>query len=228
VAPLPIAFFDLDRTLIDGYAYLRLLRLLWRRGVRRGGLLRLLGRLLLSRLTPRTPLSSWWPAAFARYLRGLSPQALSAIAQAAAQEVANEVRPRMREQLEAERRRGAEIWLVSATVDLLAPAVADALGFDRCLCTGLALRSGRYLGLLDGPICRGSEKLLRVTAELQAAGRSLDLTACSYYADGYEDLPLLEAVGRPCVVHPERRLWEVAQERGWPQIGEPRHHRAGG
>jgi len=196
--------------------------------VRRGGLVLLLARLALSRLTPRTPLSSWWPGAFAHYLAGLDPLRLAVVASLAARDVAADMRPAMRAALVEERGRGAELWLVSATLDLLAEAVARQLGFDRCLCTRLALARGRYTGLLAGPVCRGREKLHRVQAEPMAQGISIDWPECSYYADGYEDLPLLEAVGRPVAVHPDERLLKVAEARGWTRLGPARGHRSGG
>ncbi len=214
--------------MIDGYAYARLLRPLWRHRVRRGGLVLLLGRLLLSRLTPGTALSSWWPKAFARYLLGLDPGKLQPFAEEAARVVAAEVRPEMREAIAAERARGAEIWLVSATVDLLADAVTTAFGFDACVATRLAMAHGRYDGNLDGPVCRSGEKLRRVRARLGELGLDADWPACSYYADGYEDLPLLEAVGHPVAVRPDERLFAVATARGYRVVGPARGHRAGG
>ena len=203
------------------------MRLLWRRGVRRRGIVRLLGRLLVSRLTPRTPLSSWWPQAFARYLGGLERKRLTPLALAAARQVAKEVRPALRDALARESLQGAELWLVSATVDLLAEAVAGELGFSCCVCTRLALDGPRYAGTLLGPICRGKEKLLRVRHELAQRGLTAEWAVCSYYADGYEDLPLLEAVGRPVVVHPDARLAEVAKERDYTAVGPRRGQRLG-
>ncbi len=134
----------------------------------------------------------------------------------------------MRAAMADERRRGAELWLVSATVDLLAEAVARELGFERCLSTRLALSRGRYLGTPAGPVCRGQEKLHRVQEAIRAEGISVDWRGCSYYADGLEDLPLLEAVGRPVAVHPDPRLLEVAEARGYARLGPARGHRAGG
>ena len=64
--------------------------------------------------------------------------------------------------------------------------------------------------------------------ELAQRGLAAEWAACSYYADGYEDLPLLETVGRPVVVHPDARLAEVAKERGYTVVGAPRGQRLGG
>ena len=214
--------------MIDGYGYTRLLKRLWRGQVHRGGLVRLLVRLVVSRATPRTALGSWWPEAFARYLTGFASGDLASLAAAAAQDIAADLRPEMRAALAAERSRGAELWLVSATVDLLAEAVADELHFDRCLCTVLQRTGGRFTGRLAGPICRGAEKLRRVQTEATGLGIAPDFQISSYYADGFEDLPLLEAVGRPHAVHPDERLAHVARQRGYILIGAPRRHRAGG
>ena len=43
----------------------------------------------------------------------------------------------------------------------------------------------------------------------------LDLEASSAYSDSYTDLPMLEAVGHPVAVNPDRVLAKVARERDW-------------
>ncbi len=42
------------------------------------------------------------------------------------------------------------------------------------------------------------------------------LAECLAYSDSINDLPLLELVGQPQVVNPDRRLRQVADARGWP------------
>ena len=43
----------------------------------------------------------------------------------------------------------------------------------------------------------------------------VDLDASFAYSDSYTDLPMLEAVGHPVAVNPDRTLLRVARERGW-------------
>ena len=43
----------------------------------------------------------------------------------------------------------------------------------------------------------------------------LDLEESWAYSDSYTDLPMLEAVGHPVVVNPDRVLAKVARERSW-------------
>jgi phosphoserine phosphatase len=49
--------------------------------------------------------------------------------------------------------------------------------------------------------------------ELEAKG--IDLSASYAYSDSHTDLPLLEAVGNPVAVNPDRELRKIAEEREW-------------
>jgi len=41
------------------------------------------------------------------------------------------------------------------------------------------------------------------------------LDDASFYTDSFTDLPMLEVVGEPIVVHPDPRLKREALRRGW-------------
>jgi phosphoserine phosphatase len=43
----------------------------------------------------------------------------------------------------------------------------------------------------------------------------VDLQKSYAYADSYADREILECVGHPVAVNPDRRLRKVAQSRGW-------------
>jgi hypothetical protein len=49
-----------------------------------------------------------------------------------------------------------------------------------------------------------------------AAAGGYDLADCYAYSDSVTDLPMLEAVGHPTAVNPDRALRKVAAEREWP------------
>ena len=61
--------------------------------------------------------------------------------------------------------------------------------------------------------CHGAAK-----AEVLRAIEGIDLATSTAYTDGVADLALLEAVGNPVVVNPDRALRRVAAERGWPVL----------
>jgi hypothetical protein len=48
-----------------------------------------------------------------------------------------------------------------------------------------------------------------------AEAEGIDLEQSSAYSDSYTDLPMLEAVGHPFAVNPDRVLAKVAREREW-------------
>ena len=71
---------------------------------------------------------------------------------------------------------------------------------------------GRYTGEVEfysyGPF--------KVEAMERARGlHDLDLGCCFAYSDSVTDLPMLEAVGHPVAVNPDRDLLRVARERNW-------------
>ena len=48
--------------------------------------------------------------------------------------------------------------------------------------------------------------------------KGYDLEQCYGYTDSISDLPMLEAVGHPVAVNPDRALESIARLRGWPII----------
>ena len=61
------------------------------------------------------------------------------------------------------------------------------------------------------------------------SGKGIDLDASYAYSDSVTDLPMLEAVGQPVAVNPDRDLARVAQDRDWEvrlfRIGVPLRER---
>jgi len=54
----------------------------------------------------------------------------------------------------------------------------------------------------------------------------IDLKQSRAYSDSFSDLSMLEAVGFPVAVNPDRRLRRVARERGWPMLALKRGSQA--
>jgi phosphoserine phosphatase len=104
--------------------------------------------------------------------------------------------------------------LLSSTSPYMAEAVAAELHLDDVLCNRFEVDpAGRFTGKPDGELCYGAGKLTHGTRYAQEHG--VDLAQCTFYTDSTTDLPMLEAVGRPVVVHPDPRLEQVARNRGW-------------
>lgn len=110
---------------------------------------------------------------------------------------------------------GHDIVVVSASGEEVVAPIADALGADHCASTRMEIRDGAYTGHVAF-YCHGSGKVDAMRS--LAAQHGYDMTLCHAYSDSSTDLPMLEAVGNPTVVNPDRPLRRTAAERGWPVL----------
>jgi phosphoserine phosphatase len=117
------------------------------------------------------------------------------------------------ELMELHRAAGHRVYLVSASPEEIVLPLADLLGVDGAICSrGEVDEQGRYTGRMAF-YAQGDSK---ATAMRELAERTgIDLGASSAYSDSATDLPMLEAVGRPVAVNPDRALAKVARERDW-------------
>ena len=108
---------------------------------------------------------------------------------------------------------GQQVWLVSATPVQIGQALAETLGFTGALGTVAEEEDGKFTGRLVGDILHGPGKKHAVAA--LAALQQLDLSKCTAYSDSVNDLPMLEMVGSPVAVNPDRALRKHAKAQGW-------------
>jgi HAD superfamily hydrolase (TIGR01490 family) len=210
------AFFDLDKTIIAGSSALAFSRpfrrqgLISRRAALRSGYAQLL--LLLSgadadtmELLRRriTALCTGWEVA---QIRSIVEETLHDIVEPLVYAEATEL-------IAEHRANGDEIVVLSASGLEVVEPIAALVGADRCLATRMAVVEGRYTGVIDY-YCYGEEKAQ--AARQIAAEQGYRLEDCRAYSDSITDMPLLEAVGHPTAVNPDRALRREAELRGWP------------
>ncbi len=109
---------------------------------------------------------------------------------------------------------GREIVLVTGSIDFVMTPLAKALDASAVLAPSLVESNGRFTGELTGPPIAAEEKAKRLRRFADEHG--VDLARSFAYGDSIADLPMLEAVGFPHVVNPDRKLAAKAMERGWP------------
>jgi HAD superfamily hydrolase (TIGR01490 family) len=114
---------------------------------------------------------------------------------------------------------GRDVVLVSASGDEMVRPIGALLGITDIIATRMSIVDGRYSGEIEF-YAAGPSKVIGVR-EL-AEVRGYDLAECYAYSDSSSDLPLLESVGHPSAVNPDRSLRRAATENGWP-ILEFRH-----
>lgn len=212
--PHVAAFFDLDRTLIAGFSALSFVR----DGIRSG---RLGPAEIAEMLFAATSFQlgtvgfSGFLTGTARTLRGFSEEEFAAIGeQIFTEELAAEVYPEARALVEAHRRRGHTVAVVSSATRYQIAPIARELGIEHVLASCLEVRDGLLTGDIIYPLCYGEGKA--VAARTFAAERNIELEESWFYSDSEEDLPLLEAVGHPRPTNPSRNLAAIAARHGWP------------
>ncbi len=110
---------------------------------------------------------------------------------------------------------GRHVVIVSTSgIEMVAP-IGDMLGATEVIATQMEVADGRYTGEMEF-WAYGEAKAYRVR-EL-AAARGYRLADCYAYSDSVTDLPMLEAVGHPRAVNPDRALRRIARERQWPVL----------
>jgi len=108
---------------------------------------------------------------------------------------------------------GRDVVVVSASGDEIVAPISEMIGATRSMGTRMVAADGRYTGEIEF-YCYGQNKATAIKD--LAAEEGYDLAASHAYSDSVTDLPMLEAVGHPTVVNPDRGLRTLALERGWP------------
>ena len=117
------------------------------------------------------------------------------------------------EEIEDHRLGGRRVYLVSASPEEIVTPLGAYLGVDGVIASRpMVDEDNRYTGEMAF-YAYGPYKA-EAMAEL-AEAEGIDLAGSWAYSDSYTDLPMLEAVGHPVVVNPDRVLGKLAKERGW-------------
>jgi len=208
------AFFDLDGTIIFGFSIASVFR----------------QRVLSGQLSPRSALEQF----FTLLSHGINGTEYSKLLEEAAETlvdvpeaefielgetvferfVAGSIYPESRALVRAHQERGHTVAIVSSATPYQVKPVARELGIEHVMCNQFETVDGRFTGEVKQPVVYGPGK--RDTAKAFAAQRRVSLDASYFYADGFEDLPLLEAVGNPRPLNPDGSLNIAARRRDWP------------
>jgi HAD superfamily hydrolase (TIGR01490 family) len=210
------AFFDLDRTLMEGSSAFQFGRAAYRAG-------------LLSR---RQLIADGWANLMFR-LRGASDDASHELRERISQSLAG-TRVRDMERLGADvlagvlpriypqvltlayehQDAGRRVYIVTAASQELADMLARVLAFDGAVGSQFSeVVDGVYTGRVAGLFIYGQEKAVAI--ERLAEREGIDLSASYAYSDSASDLPMLRLVGHPVVVNPDSTLAKTARDERW-------------
>jgi len=115
--------------------------------------------------------------------------------------------------MEEHRAVGRDVVIVSTSGTEVVEPIGELLGADDVIASRLAIVDGRYTGEIDY-YAYAEEKAAAI--EALAAERGYDLEQCFAYSDSITDAPMLEVVGHPHAVNPDKDLRRLAAAKGWP------------
>lgn len=128
--------------------------------------------------------------------------------------LAGDIYPESRALIRAHLSRGHSVVIVSSATNYQVAPIARELDIEHVFCNRFEVEDGVFTGKVEQPICYAHGKL--DVAQQFVKDRNTDLSQCYFYSDGFEDLSLLEKVGYPRPLNPDRSLEEVAKRRDWP------------
>lgn len=116
--------------------------------------------------------------------------------------------------VEADRAAGYRLVLVSGGLDFAIEPAVRHFGFDDVICNRLEYNDGVATGEVTPPLLAEQEKVRAI--ERYCREYNVDSARSKAYSDSLSDLPMLECVGQPAAVNPDRGLRRAAEERNWP------------
>ena len=116
--------------------------------------------------------------------------------------------------IEQHKQEGRRVYLVSASPEQIVRPIGRHIGVPDIIATRIKTdAAGFFLAEIDqyvmGP---GKSEAIVALAEQE----DIDLAESYAYSDSVTDLPMMEIVGHPVAVNPEKELRKIAEERDWP------------
>ncbi len=116
------------------------------------------------------------------------------------------------EMIDAHRDRGIHTVIITGQDNFITEPFYDRLGVDGFI-SNRRIERGRRLGGFHTPNCYGAGKI--TLAGDYARTRGCALRECSFFTDSISDLPLMREVGHPVAVNPDPELRSIAENAKW-------------
>jgi HAD superfamily hydrolase (TIGR01490 family) len=216
MAPMEAAFFDLDKTIVSRSSSLALSRPLYRAGmVSRGQLLRgAYGQLVYLMVGADEQKMERLKEGMLQLTRGWDRGQIERLVEDVILDVIDPyVYQEALDLIALHRSEGRRIYIVSSSPEEVVRPLARHFGVSGVIATRAQVgRDNRYTGELEF-YAYGEQKAEAIESLARRVG--LDLSHSFAYSDSITDLPMLEAVGNPVAVNPDKDLRKIAEEREW-------------
>jgi len=132
------------------------------------------------------------------------------------QELLPKIRSALAQRITAHHQNNDTVILLTGTIEPIAQVFAKHLNFDECYPAICACKDNRFV---NSPPIQHPYKMTKLTIAHQiCAKHNADINTIINYGNSIHDLPLLQVVGTPIAVTPDRKLKRIALNRGWEII----------
>jgi putative phosphoserine phosphatase/1-acylglycerol-3-phosphate O-acyltransferase len=208
------AFYDLDHTILDSNSATHLVQEARKRGVmteRQYWLAVWLS--ILYKLNIGEPIKMI--NSMLSWLTGLQEESIMKLSQEIFDNIIKEtIRPEILETIREHRAKKAAVILLSSATTPICLPVTRFMELDDVICTQLESENGILTGHTRGKLVYGPEKKVRMLAYCRE--KEYDPREAWYYGDSHTDRYVMEAVGYPVAVSPDKRLLKIAKRNNWP------------
>ena len=154
----------------------------------------------------------------ARFLSGETPETVQLWAREFGRVFLRKAVPDgLREKILGLKQDGCRVVLLSGSLQILVDELKERLGAEILIGGELEASDGKLTGRKTGIHPYGREKVAALYSRIDP--QAVDWERSWALADRISDLPVLELVGNPVAVHPDRRLRRLARKQGWETIG---------
>ena len=210
------AFFDLDKTIIAKSSALVFGRPFYKEGlISRGHIVKgMYAQLVYSLIGADENKMDRMRTALLELTKGWDRDKVSALVRETLEEIIDPIIfEEALELIEEHRAAGRRIYIVSSSAEEIVKPLAEYIGVPHVIATRATIDDeGRYSGELE--FYAYAEGKREAILE-EAARENIDLSASYAYSDSATDIPMLETVGHPHAVNPDKELRKVAEEREW-------------
>jgi HAD superfamily hydrolase (TIGR01490 family) len=208
-----IAFFDLDDTLIRANSGKLLVRVAFKKGMM--SLPDLIKALWLSFLYKfRLMNSEKIIGGMLKWLEGMPEESIIGLSSEVFEKhILHAISEEALREIKMHKDKNAAVVILSSALFSICQAVAGHIEMDDFICTHIETEGGRCTGQTAGKLCFGNEKAFRLK-EYCEKNNSKVMNAW-YYGDSFSDLPVLQIVGNPVCVNPDKKLLKSAQKNSW-------------
>jgi len=124
--------------------------------------------------------------------------------------------------LKEHQEKGHRVVIVSGSFTPCLEMIGEHFGVTDLIGTQLEIQNERYTGKIIPPLITGIAKAEKIRELLSTYSEAVDWDSSYAYGDSFTDRDMLNLVGHPVAVYPDKKLHKLAKEKNWEIVGTPK------